>query len=164
MERIDRLMNHPVYRENLKQIEKAEQERIFCGHGLTHALDVARILYIMVLERSLSFAKDLVYAAALLHDIGRYEQYANQAPHDEAGVRLALTILPDCGYDIEEIRLITEAIQGHNSRDGAGGWETDDSLDALLYRADKLSRNCFDCQARKECYWQEEMQNKALWY
>lgn len=160
MERIDKIMMHPVYQYHGRCIEEAEQDRVFCKHGLAHALDVARILYIMVLERNLSFDKDVVYAAALLHDIGRAKQYKEQVSHHEAGVCLAREILVDCQFDEQEILIITTAIKEHQSAKE----ETADSLNLLLYQADKLSRNCFCCKAREECYWEEYKKNKSIQY
>jgi len=160
MKRIDQIMAHPVYQHQLRCIEELEQDRIFCKHGLSHALDVARILYIMVQERSLSFDREVIYAAALLHDIGRAEQYEKQVPHHEAGAVIAGQILADCQFDRQEMLLITEAIRSHQTMAG----EAEDSLNELLYQADKLSRNCFHCRAQEECYWEQEKRNRAIQY
>ena len=81
MKQIDQIMAHPLFKEAMCGIEDAEQDRIFCRHGMEHCLDVARILYIMVLERNLPYRKDMIYATALLHDIGRYEEYRGQVSH-----------------------------------------------------------------------------------
>ena len=37
--------------------------------------NVARLMYIYALEEHLELPKELIYAAALLHDIGRAQQY-----------------------------------------------------------------------------------------
>lgn len=163
MERVDQIIEHPVYQKNLKAIEKAEKDRQFCRHGLEHSLDVARILYMMVLEQGLSFDKELVYTAALLHDIGRYEQYVNQIPHYDAGARLAGEILPECGYTSDESSVIIEAIRFHQYGDEADS-ESEGSLNNLLYKADKLSRTCFHCPAQAECYWAEDKRNHTVSY
>lgn len=160
MKRIDQIMAHPVYQYQLRCIEEAEQDRIFCKHGLPHALDVARILYIMVLEKSLPFDREVIYAAALLHDIGRGEQYEKQIPHHEAGAFFAEQILADCRFDCKEIQLITEAIQSHQMMAEEAG----NSLNGLLYQADKLSRNCFRCKAQEQCYWSQEKRNQDIRY
>lgn len=160
MERIDKVIMHPVYQEQGKYIEEAERDRIFCKHGLAHALDVARILYIMVLERNLPFGKEILYAAALLHDIGRAKQYSSRMSHHEAGASMAKQILADCGFEEWEILLVTNAIMEHQ----AAGTEADDSLNVLLYQADKLSRNCFCCKAWRECYWEKDKKNENIQY
>ncbi|MGI6684337.1 MAG: HD domain-containing protein [Bacillota bacterium] len=64
--------------------EQQEINREFCCHQMQHALDVARIYYILFLEKyqdgissdlknmSVDQTKELIYATALLHDIGRW--------------------------------------------------------------------------------------------
>ena len=83
VDRADQILFHPKYQYALEQIEKWEKERQFCRHGIGHFLDVARLTYIHCLEAGVDVGKDVVYAAALLHDIGRYRQY-------EAGIPLSL--------------------------------------------------------------------------
>lgn len=159
MERIDQIMKHPLYQFNQRRIEEVEKDRFFCRHGREHALDVARILYIQVLEKGLPIKKDVIYGAALLHDIGRWEQYEKQIPHHEAGAAIAADILAECDYTDEEITLITDAIRAHQVSSGEG-----DSFSGLLYKADKYSRACYRCKASKECYWEDSKKNKAIYY
>lgn len=68
MERIDRIMENSIYLEKQNRLDELEKERIYCRHGLDHAISVARIMYIKALEQKLSFDKELIYAAALLQD------------------------------------------------------------------------------------------------
>lgn len=161
MERIRRIMEHPLYQKNQQRIEELEQNRFFCRHGIGHSLDVARILYILVLEREVCVPKDVVYAAALLHDIGRAVQYEEKRPHHEAGAELAEVILKECGYEPEEIDRITKAIASHQINSGD---KEEYAFGSLLYEADKLSRNCFSCQAQSECYWENSKKNSTLQY
>ena len=158
MERIDKLIRHPLWRESLDAIEAAEADREFCRHGLTHLLDVARLAYIEDLERGLGVPKETVYAAALLHDIGRGLQYAQGVPHHEGGVRLAEPILRDCGFSEGEQAEILNAIGGHRTAETA----EDGGLPGLLYRADKASRACWRCAAAGECNWTPEKKNNTL--
>lgn len=164
MERIKQIMQHPLYRKNQQRIEELERERIFCKHGLAHSMDVARILYILVLERGFSVPKDVIYAAALLHDIGRAIQYEEKIPHHEAGAEIARVVLKDCGYGPSEIVQITEAVAAHQNRRELSVDNETVSLQSLLYEADKLSRNCFACKAQKECYWENEKRNYSIQY
>ena len=167
MERIERIRNHPLYVRNQQRIDDMEVNRIFCCHGVTHSLDVARILYILVLEQGLSYEKDIIYAAALLHDIGRGLQYEENVSHHEVGARLAEEILADCDYSEEEIVIITTAIAGHHTGKSYVEGVADNpkaSFKDLFYKADKLSRNCFDCKAREECYWAQEKRNLQIRY
>ena len=59
----------------------------------------------------------------------------------------------------EEVSEVCEAIKKHKKRSKTGGGLTD-----VLYRADKLSRNCFMCDAREECYWSEDKKNKSIYF
>ena len=164
MDKINRIIKHHVWREALSQIEKLEETRIFCKHNLEHFLSVARIAQLENLEKNLGFSKELIYSTALLHDIGRGLQYTEGIPHDEASVMIAEKILDDCGFDDEEKHEIIDAILSHRI---GGSLETEAvsemmNLKELIYRADKLSRNCFACAAETECNWQEEKKNKYL--
>lgn len=156
--RIRELQAHPLFRELCEKLREAERERIFCRHTMEHFLDVARLMYIYSLEDGAGIKKDVIYAAALLHDIGRYEQLCCGTPHDIAGARIAAEIMKDCGFTGEEIQSVQNAVLGHRREASAAG---EDRLAAYLYRADKNSRNCFSCPARAECSWPEEKKN--LW-
>lgn len=145
----------------MKSIKKAEVDRIFCLHGIEHCLDVARISYIIALEEGLDIKKDVIYATALLHDIGRCEEYQNNISHHEIGAKMAEDILVRADYTEDECREICQAIACH--KDDAA--ESDKyNLKSLLYKADKLSRNCFSCDAYQECYWQESKKNHTITY
>ena len=160
MKRINQILEHPVYQQKQKRIDELEEDRLFCKHGVDHALDVARILYILVLENQASYQKDVVYAAALLHDLGRCDQYEKGIPHHEASAKIAEPILKDCGYQEEEIIWIVDAIRSHEFSESTD----ENSLKELLFRADKLSRNCFDCKVEKDCYWDIEQKNQTILY
>ncbi len=80
MERIDKILAHPEFQVYMRRIREQERTRVFCLHGIEHSLDVARIGYIKNLEQGLSFRQDVIYAMALLHDIGRCEEYASGNP------------------------------------------------------------------------------------
>lgn len=53
MKYVDRLLQDTEYLELVYKLEQAETARIFCRHGLSHFLDVARIAWIMVLEQEI---------------------------------------------------------------------------------------------------------------
>ena len=53
MDRVNQIWRHPVYQEHYKKIQELESERIFCRHTPEHFLDVARLMYIYVLEKHL---------------------------------------------------------------------------------------------------------------
>lgn len=158
MKRVNAIINHPVFVRELNKIQRLEEKREFCCHGMEHLLDVARIAYIMALEEGHQIQPDVVYAAALLHDIGKGAQYEIGMPHNEAARDIAEDILRECGYDKDEISGIGEAIEYHNQPGLSLG-----SLSRILFEADKRSRRCFLCEVRKDCYWPEEAKNTGIW-
>lgn len=156
--RVNRIIRHPLWKGALNQINELEKNIMFCSHNLEHLLDVARIAYIESLEKSMNISKELIYAAALLHDIGRGMQYEQNVPHDLASVALARSILPECGFSHDEMTEIVNAIAAHRDEETAGF----DDLRGIIYRADKLSRNCFNCTAEGECKWNDTRKNRTI--
>jgi HD superfamily phosphodiesterase len=152
------IWEHPLFQQSLMAIEGFEKDRIFCGHGRTHLFDVARIACIENLEHGAPVQTDLIYAAALLHDIGRHLQYLAGTPHHEASAQLAARILPECGFSQVETAAVLEAISSHRDKN----MRTADGLAGLIYRADKRSRCCFACPAEPECNWPDEKKNMTL--
>ena len=159
MKRIDAILQDQRFRFGLQQIEELEAKRIFCCHRLEHLLDVARISWIVSLEQQLPLQKDVVYAAALLHDLGRYRQYTEHIPHHQASAELAAEILPDAGYTAEETAMVVDAIGQHGTKP-----QSQSILAQVLYQADKLSRNCFQCAAQAQCKWPAEKRNRTICY
>lgn len=158
MERVSAIWNHPGYQACVQEIQKWEADREFCRHTPEHFLAVARITWILALENGLPADRELVYAAGLLHDIGRHIQYSKGIPHEKAGAELAESILRDCGFTDRETEQVLELILNHRTRQGG----TD--LPSLFYRADKLSRDCFSCPARVACDWPEDRKNLKIRY
>lgn len=190
MERVNRILRNPVYREALQKNKEAEKERRYCHHDMAHFLDVARIAMLLAAKEQIVAAKeqslpiseekelhafedrslpiseekelhafeDLVYAAALVHDIGRYRQYEDGTPHEEASAALAADILLESGFTEKETRVITDAVRSHRD----AGIAEEKSLRGLLYRADKLSRACFACPVQEDCNWSAEKKNMQL--
>lgn len=158
MERVNQILKHEKYLTYLIQNEDAERERSFCHHDMRHFLDVARLATILNLKDGYGEEKELIYAAALLHDIGRWMQYEDGTPHERASVMLASEVLEDCGFSEQEKNKILKAIGSH--RDVT--LKEEKSLSGLLYRADKLSRPCFSCHAEPLCDWKQGKKNKEL--
>ena len=148
MDRIDRILKHNLFNVCLNKNKAAEKDRIFCRHDMTHFLDVARIGRIINAEEGLGVEVDLIYAAALLHDIGKHMQYSEGIPHELASAQLAPGILSDCGFDKKETDVIIDAIRGHRDENSA----------------DKLSRACFCCPAEGGCDWKDGKKNLRLRY
>ena len=145
MERINSILKNPDFLNYINKNEKAETDRIYCRHDLAHFLDVSRIACILSLEEKLDLDKEIVYGTGLLHDIGRWMEYENGLDHAEASKELAAGILQQCGFLEPEITEILSAIGGHRNQLGTS------PLGDILYRADKLSRNCTRCNAVITC-------------
>ncbi len=160
MERIDAILSNDNYRKYIKKNLAAEENRIFCRHNIEHFLDVARIGTIINLEEQIGLKKEFIYAAALLHDIGRHIQYENKTPHEIASAQLASDILRECGFDSSEEEMILVAIRNHRNLAVAGNRD----LAGVLYRADKASRACFACRACGLCDWDESKKNLTVKY
>lgn len=154
MDRVNNILQNERYKYYIKLNDEYEKDRIFCRHGMQHLLDVARIGYIMSLEKELRIDKSMIYATALLHDVGRWKQYKDGEPHEVVGVELSKDILLQSGYNSEEIAIILEAIGNHRKKDNIEG-----SLSDIISKSDKLSRGCFNCLAEKQCNWVEEKKN-----
>lgn len=155
MDKINRIYNNKKYKEYLKKLETLEKDRVFCRHNMEHFLDVARITYIQVLEQKLDYSKEVIYAIALLHDIGRVLEYEKGIPHNEASVIIAKEVLADNLFSEDEVTLILNGINDHRK-------ESKDLLSKIIHKSDKLSRICFKCNAESECYWSIEKKNNKI--
>lgn len=157
MERVNKILNHDLFSKHMYLNELAEADRCFCLHNMNHLLDVARIAMILNYREKLGIQPDIIYAAALLHDIGRHVQYENGISHELASAEIAPEILKDCGYDEKETHVIINAILHHRIAE-----EEKSGLSCILYQADKASRLCFACKAEKECNWSKEKKNLEI--
>lgn len=163
MPRVDAVWLHPAYQTSYRWLEELERDRPFCRHQLRHLLDVARIMWIGNLEKGLGLDREVVYATALLHDVGKPVQYTMGAPHEEVGARLADGILRSLSGDVAlsaaEREAIVRAIRGHRRFDADA-----EPLARLLYQADKASRPCFACPAevRRACSWSDAKKNLGV--
>ena len=157
MDKFNYILTNKKFNEYLNAITVYETDRKFCHHDITHLLDTARICYILVLENHLDISKDIVYSTALLHDIGRYDEYYHGIPHEQS-TNIIVEILKECNYSTSEIELIVSAISEHRT--------TNDrllTLSDVIAKADKLSRLCFRCSAKSECYWSDTKKNNILY-
>ena len=187
MEIIERIRNHPLFAESYQKLQEIEKDRVFCRHQMEHLLDVARIAHIYNLEGQLGIRREVIYAAALLHDIGKSLQYTNKIPHEEASAEIAEQILKDVSEEGRTLREEVERYRKHavaekNTGQAAAVYpevfsekEQADILLAIrlhrkkrgdmpalaeiLYTADKQSRACYACAAEPECNWSEDKKN-----
>lgn len=159
MERVNKILNHKKYIEYVERIKKLESNRKLCHHDIRHFINVSRIMYVINLEDKLSFNKEIIYACGFLHDIGKWQQYERKVPHEIASAKLAEQILIECDFNKIEIYEILKAIKNHRNKENEKN-----SLSELLYKSDKLSRDCFRCFAQEQCYWSEDKKNLELKY
>ena len=152
MNKIHAIMADEEYINRMNTIKVGEKTREFCCHGFDHLLSVARLAYILTLEENIKLDKENIYAAALLHDIGRCSEYdAEGIDHRRSSSIIARPILERVGFDESSVNEICEAISLHGTYP-----EDKTSFAGVLYRADKMSRNCFDCEAHQICNWPPE--------
>lgn len=158
MDKVNKILKDKLYQEKFNRIAELEKDREFCNHTMEHFIDVARIAYILNLEKDLGFRKDIIYAAAMLHDIGRADEYDKGIPHHIAGADISKKILHSIdGFSETDIKDIINAIIEHRSSS-----EHTTKLGELIYKSDKLSRCCFNCPASSKCNWSEEKKNNYL--
>ena len=179
MERINRIIKHKLYLEYIEKIKLHEKDRIFCKHDAVHFLDVCRLAEIEWLKQQITGTdqrsgwllgksdegkenvfvdRELIYAAGLLHDIGRWQEYEQGIRHEIASSVLAPEILWECGFTESETKEIVIAVSNHRNSEV----KEEMSLSGYLYRADKKSRPCFLCEAEKECDWSREKKNLRI--
>ncbi len=158
MDRINQILEHPLYKKYMAANAVKEKGRIFCRHNMNHCLDVARIAYILNAEENHGVSRDSIYAAALLHDIGRHVQYETGEKHAFASARMAPDILQECGFVEEETESIVDAIYHHSDKSEIGKR----GLRGLMAKADQMSRACHSCQAAEDCKWSEERKNHKI--
>lgn len=157
LELANKILRNERYSKLVKKLEALEKNRIFCGHDMEHFMSVARIAVMLCAEKSLEVDKDVIYSAALLHDIGRVEEYINGSPHDLAGAETAAEILDEIGCPEDKKADIIKLILSHRCY---GGEES--SPESIFYTADKLSRLCFCCKAKDKCNWPENKRNYKI--
>ncbi len=175
MIKIQNIIEHVKYQQYLNDIAVIEQGRAFCTHSLEHFLEVARIGYILWLEHAIctqatnvekqtdiieatneamNEAKRRIYAASLLHDIGKFRQYVYNENHATASAVLAEEILADVGFCPDQIAAILDAIRNHNQH------TSPNMLTRVIQQADRLSRKCYQCPMQHECYKIEQMDTR----
>lgn len=157
MRKCSRILRNEKYLKILSQTEEAEKDRIYCNHGINHLMDVARAAYIINLENKLDIRKELIYGAALMHDIGRYAQYTEGIHHHKAGAEIAEEILPECGFTADETKQIADAVKCH--RKNSGRIKT---LSDVIAAADKQTRMCMVCGAADTCKWSDDEKNMDI--
>lgn len=154
LEITNRILKNRNYIAQLSLLKELETDREFCRHDMEHFLSVARITMHMCREMGVRADRDLVYAAALLHDIGRTQEMTMGIPHDLAGQALADCILSEVNCPEAMKSRIIGLIAAHRDITKAG-----DELGRIFCAADKKSRKCFDCPVLERCNWPDDKKN-----
>lgn len=168
MYRVDKILKDPWYNECLKRNAQAEKNRIFCRHDLDHMLNVARITYMLILESLDTVAatgkpgdpiksKEVIYAAGLLHDMARWQEYETGEDHAVVSARMAELVLDRAGFNCTEKEVIVAAIHEHRT----GGPDAS-PLGQYICRADDLARPCSRCNAKADCYKFKRMETAEM--
>ena len=152
------ILKHKLTQRLYKRLDEFELKRIYCIHNISHSLDVARICYILNLEDGLGIDKDLIYSTAILHDLGRVYEYENKKDHNIASVDIAKEILEATDFSKDDKEIIIDAIKNHRNNDQS------DRFNRIFYKADKLSRDCFNCRSQDSCKWSRDKMNLELVY
>lgn len=159
LKRVQLILQDELFIEYINRNTHEGQEHPFCKHDLAHMIDVARIAYILVLENhDLEYfvqaanlsgkmaAKEIIYTAGLLHDIGKWEEYDSGADHAAFGSQLVRDLLPRLNFNENEINIIARAVFEHRNIN-----EEMSFLGERLHRADNLSRVCSQCSDKQYC-------------
>lgn len=159
MKNTNKIVLSKIYRDYLDELEDLERDRFFCRHNYEHFISVARICYILKLEEDVDVDKDMIYATAILHDLGRVLEIKEGINHAIGSVEIAREILEITDFSLEEKNRILDCISYHRTKD-----VSEDEFLNIFYRADKLSRPCFRCPAYNECNWSYEKKNHEIIY
>ena len=157
LEITNRILRSRRYLQLCSELRELERDRIFCGHDMEHFLSVARIAMLLCHEAGIQADPDTIYAAALLHDIGRAEEYRTGVPHDQAGAVIAGEILEEVGAPPEMQADVVRIIAAHRRPGSEIG-----PVEEIFYRADKKSRLCFCCKAKDLCNWPDSRRNNEI--
>ena len=166
-ERIEKIKIDTFYLECLSLNGDRERDRPFCCHDYQHMLKVSQISYKIINQNSqldefvkregLSgprSAREVIYAAGILHDIGRWRQYDTGEDHALAGAGMARAVLERAGFSIIETAIVIRAISEHRCIVPGQSY-----LGRVMCLADDLSRPCGDCDARLDCYKYEQVES-----
>ncbi len=91
----------------------------------------------------------MAYAAGLLHDVGRYQEYRDGTDHARQSAVLAKPLLKSAGFTPEEQEIIISAIAEHRNK--AEESAASSPLSTALREADLHSRLCYRCRALPDC-------------
>ncbi len=106
-------------------------------HDKLHIYRVLNYALRIIDEGNLNVDKDIIIAAALLHDIGRSAESENHSLcHAVVGADMAYTFLKSCGYPEDFCLRVSRCVLTHRK---GGKQDKPDSVEAMIiFDADKL--------------------------
>lgn len=123
---------------NQKTFEIIEKYMLSCMNDSAHDCQhIYRVLYYsMDICKNYEIDKDVLIAAALLHDVGREAQIKDsRVDHAEEGAKMASEFLTSIGWELEKIQHVSACISSHRFRND----KLPESMEAkILFDADKL--------------------------
>lgn len=101
------------------RVERAGTDPIW---GYKHCLRVYALAKDLGNAENLTFDAELLYIAALLHDIGMYKAYARRKEQDHARRSSAVTeqLLRDANFPAKDTEIVLDAIKNHPPGSPAG--------------------------------------------
>lgn len=82
--------------------------------GINHYNRIYELSLELAQKQNMKVDKDVLFAASMLHDIGAFEQYANEdVEHDVRSVELLEEIILPMGFPKEKIDLVKDAMTTH---------------------------------------------------
>lgn len=166
MEYVARLLQSRQFRQLVRELEELEKDRQYCRHDFAHFMDVARLAVLVNLEQNLGLEQEMIYLTALLHDLGRVQEYQYGISHEIAGEEIAVQLLNEIGYPSGKMQVIRGAVSCHRGNcmesgriQGESGQQLQEDFTKLIRQADKKVRPCFFCRAQSDCKWNVEKRN-----
>lgn len=95
------IIRHRIFKKCYNEIAKEETNRIFADM-IWVIFRCGQIDDDFNVKEDLKISDDMIYATALLHDIGRHIQYRQGIGHEISSAQIAPLILDDCDFTVEE--------------------------------------------------------------
>jgi len=130
-------MKNDWKKELMKRLEllyiSAERNmRMFPEHDLNHAIRVMNLCLYINKKDSLYLDKDILIAAAMLHDVGYISD--DSPKHAESSIQFAKVLLPEVKFPRHKITPVILCIKHHDFVPGRKGWEQKVPMECHILR------------------------------
>ena len=109
-----------------------QSNRMFPEHDLNHALRVKNLCLWINKKDALNLDKDILIAAALLHDIGYISD--DSPKHVESSIQFAKALLPKIKFERDKIPAVIMCIKNHDTVPGRQGWKQKTTMECRVLR------------------------------